>query len=79
MKPGAHPIINLILDGMAAALLGILVLWMANLAVNIWIRVRHELHQKRSARKAHETNVQAATSKRPRNSRNETSNQGDEP
>jgi len=52
---------------------------MANLAVNIWIRVRHELHQKRSARKAHETNIQAATSKRPRNSRNETSNQGDEP
>jgi hypothetical protein len=79
MKPVAHPIINLILDGMAAALLGVLVLWMANLAVNIWIRVRHELHQKRSARKAHETNIQAATSKRPRNSRNETSNQGDEP
>jgi hypothetical protein len=70
MKPGAHPIINLILDGMAAALLGILVLWMANLAVNIWIRVRQELHEKRSARKAHETNIRASASKHQRNSRN---------
>jgi hypothetical protein len=79
MKPAAHPIINLILDGMAAALLGVLVLWMVNLAVNIWIRVRHELHQKKSARKVHEINIQAATSKHPRNSKNETSHEGDEP
>ena len=79
MKPAAHPIINLILDGMAAALLGVLVLWMANLAVNIWIRVRHELHRKKSARKVHETNTQAATFKHSRNSKNETSNQGGEP
>ena len=43
MKPASHPIINLVLDGMAVALLGLLILWAANLAVNLWIRVRHEL------------------------------------
>ncbi len=55
MKPAAHPIINLVLDGMAVALLGLLILWAANLAVNLWIRVRHELHPKRSTHhKPHE-------------------------
>ena len=46
MKTSPHPVINLILNGMAVALLALLILWAANLAVNVWIRVRHEFHRK---------------------------------
>jgi hypothetical protein len=48
MKPPSHPIINLVLDGLAVAVLGLVILWAANLALNLWIRVRHELRRKKS-------------------------------
>jgi len=55
MKSSPHPVINLILDSMAVVLLGLLILWATSLAVNIWIRVRHELQVKKTVhRKPHE-------------------------
>ena len=55
MKTSPHPLINLVLNGMAVALLALLILWAANLAVNVWIRVRHELRRKKSVHhKPHE-------------------------
>ncbi len=55
MKSSPHPVINLVLDGMALATLGLLILWAANLAVNLWIRIRHELRSRRTSRhKPHE-------------------------
>jgi hypothetical protein len=51
MKPIPHPLINLILNGMAAAVLCLLILCAANLAVSLLIRIRHEWHDKKTGKR----------------------------
>jgi hypothetical protein len=48
VKPVSHPIINLVLNGMAFAVLVLLILWAANLAVDLWIRIRDEWPREKS-------------------------------